>query len=54
MSTNVITKKRPTTSTTTSNTSYLSIMTPNFPTTNMTNNNTNKRRENSAGEDSVS
>jgi hypothetical protein len=44
MSTNVIMKKN---STTTSNTSYLSMMTPNVPTA-------IKRRESSTGEDSVS
>lgn len=56
MSTNVITKKSPTTSTN-SNTTYLSMMTPNVPNTNTTNqntNNTNKRRESSTCEDSVS
>jgi len=45
MSMHVITKKNPTTSTT--NTSYLSMMPPNCTTH-------NKRRENSVGEDSVS
>lgn len=45
MSMHVITKKSPTTSTT--NTSYLSMMPPNCTTH-------NKRRENSVGEDSVS
>jgi hypothetical protein len=43
MTTNVITKQSPTTSTNTS--SYISMMTPNVP--------INKRRESSTGEDSV-
>ncbi len=47
MSTNVITKKSPTSTTTpsTNNTSYISMMTPNVP--------TSKRRESSNAEDSV-
>lgn len=52
MSTNVIAKQTSTTSTSnTSATSYLSMMTPNVTCGNVT---TNKRRESSTGEDSVS
>ncbi|CAF1390125.1 unnamed protein product, partial [Rotaria sordida] len=50
MSTNVIRKQNRTTSAT--NTSYLSMMTPNVPSNNITNTSTNKRRESSTGEDS--
>ncbi|CAF1319596.1 unnamed protein product [Rotaria magnacalcarata] len=51
MPTKVITKKSSTASTT-NNTSYISMMTPNVSSNTVTNNSMNRRRENSNGEDS--
>ncbi|CAF4101365.1 unnamed protein product [Rotaria magnacalcarata] len=52
MPTKVITKKSSTASTT-NNTSYISMMTPNVSSNTVTNNSMNRRRENSNGEDSI-
>lgn len=55
MSTNVIRKQNSATPTTSaSNTTYISMMTPHVSSNTVSNTNTNKRRESSNGEDSVS